>query len=103
MNPFRRSKFGNRRTARGFASRREERRYDELALLEMAGKIRDLAKQVTFRLEVNGVLVCRYIADFVYTEDGKNVVEDCKGFRTPEYKLKAKLFRAIHGYEIRES
>ena len=33
-----------------------------------------------------------YIADYVYEQDGIKIVEDCKGFRTTEYKIKKKIF-----------
>jgi hypothetical protein len=85
-----------------FASRREGRRWSELRLLERAGQISDLKRQVTFPLDVNGKPVCRYVADATYRENGALVVEDAKGFRTPEYKIKARLFEAIHGFPIRE-
>jgi hypothetical protein len=102
-----RSKYGNKRTPVGdrmFDSKGEAGRAMELRILEKAGHIRDLAFQVSFPLEVNGMLVCRYKADFAYTcADGVNVVEDFKGYRTPEYALKAKLFRAIYGFPILET
>jgi hypothetical protein len=46
--------------------------------------------------------VC-YIADFVYQEDGKLVVEDVKGHRTEVYKLKKKLMLWVHGIRIKET
>ncbi len=90
-----------------FDSKAEARRYGELKLLEAAGEIRELQLQVPFHLDVNGVHVCDYVADFVYqtTDDGRRttrVVEDAKGRRTPVYQLKKKLMRAVHGIEIRE-
>lgn len=86
-----------------FPSQKEARRWGELKLLERAGEIRDLRRQVRFALDVNGIPVCHYIADFVYFENHARVVEDAKGFPTPEYRLKAKLMRAVHGVEIRET
>ena len=44
-----------------------------------------------------------YIADFVYTENGEKVVEDVKGFRTPEYRIKRKLMLYSHGVRIKET
>jgi hypothetical protein len=91
-----------------FHSKKEMRRYAELQVLERAGKITDLQRQVRFRIEVNGVLICTYVADHVYTtildgvETGQ-VVEDSKGHRTQLYKLKAKLMLAVHGIEILET
>lgn len=87
-----------------FASKREAARYQDLKLLERAGEIRDLVCQWRYALVVDGVHICHYVADFVYTEkDGKNVVEDCKGVRTPLYKLKAKLMFAIYKIKILET
>jgi len=86
-----------------FDSKKEARRYRELLLLQRAGKISGLRCQVSFTLVVNEVHICRYIADFVYFEDGKKIVEDVKGFLTKEYKLKRKLMKAVHGIIIRET
>lgn len=85
-----------------FPSQREADAYAKLAILERAGKIANLARQVKFELKVEGKLVCRYIADFVFEEAGKRVVADAKGFHTPVYKLKKKLMLACLGIEIRE-
>lgn len=86
-----------------FASKKEARRWSELRLLEKANQISGLVRQVPYGLHVNGKLVCKYIADFVYVENGTEIVEDAKGVRTPEYKIKAKLFEAIYGVKIRET
>lgn len=85
-----------------FPSRKEAKRYGQLKILVHAGKILDLKLQVKFSLIVHEFLVTTYVADFTYYRDGKLVVEDTKGFRTADYKIKAKLFRAIHGFEITE-
>ena len=45
---------------------------------------------------------CNYIADFVYEQDGKTIVEDTKGFRTPDYIIKKKLMLYIHKIKIKE-
>jgi len=87
-----------------FASKREATHYGYLKILEQRGKIRDLELQPRYRLEVNGELICTYVADFKYFDVAWNAVmiEDCKGFKTPAYILKKKLMKAIHGIEIRE-
>jgi hypothetical protein len=80
-------------------------RWQELQLLERAEKITGLRRQVSFDLTVNGVLICRYVADFVYWE-GKPmrvVVEDAKGYATEVYRLKRKLMLACHKIEILET
>ena len=45
---------------------------------------------------------CVYIADFVYRDNGTQVVEDTKGFRTEAYIIKRKLMLHIHGIRIKE-
>lgn len=86
-----------------FDSKREANRWFELKVMEQAGAISDLKRQVNFVITVNGWAVCRYIADFTYVESGKLTVEDAKGFRTREYRLKKALMRAVHNIEIRET
>lgn len=86
-----------------FASKKEARRYSELVMLQKAKVISDLRLQEAFDLHVNGILVCRYVADFSYMENGKRVIEDAKGVRTPIYTLKRNLMQAIHGIVITES
>lgn len=88
---------------RKFASRKEANRYQELCLLQYAGKIDDLTCQVKLSCTVNGVKVCDYIADFVYLENGAKVYEDVKGYKTPLYRLKKKLVHACLGIELRET
>lgn len=93
-----------------FDSKKEAARYGQLKLLVKAGEIADLELQPQYRLYVNEVLICRYIGDFKYVDvkeskkvnDLVRVVEDAKGVKTPAYRLKKKLMKAIHGIEIRE-
>jgi len=86
-----------------FASQREAARYKELRLLERTKDIALLRLQVRHPLRVNGQLICTYVSDFEYYGDGTGlVVEDVKGVKTPVYKLKKKLMRAVYGIEIRE-
>lgn len=87
-----------------FASKKEARRYGELKLLERAKMIADLKLQPVIECRIAGYgLICKYIADFFYTEKGQPVYEDCKGFKTPIYKLKKKLVKALTGIDIRET
>lgn len=98
-----RSKYGNKKVEVDgikFDSKKEAQRWGVLRLLEKAGHVQGLRRQVTFPLVVNGIKICSYRADFVYTRNGKEVVEDAKGFITPEFKLKQKLMAAVHGIEI---
>ena len=87
-----------------FDSKREAARYTELKLMQRAGLISDLRRQVKFELipKQQGERAVSYIADFVYSEDGQTVVEDVKGVRTPVYRIKKKLMLWRHGVRIRE-
>lgn len=89
---------------RRFASKKEAREYLKLRALENAGKVRSLETQVPYDLVVNGTKICRYVADFVYldVDKGITVVADAKGVRTKDYRIKAKLMKAILGIEILE-
>jgi hypothetical protein len=91
------SKYKAKRTKIGdlvFASRGEAERYRELSFLEGIGSISDLILQPKFALVSYGKFICNYVADFQYKEDGKTIVEDFKGFKTPTYRIKKKLFEA---------
>lgn len=108
-----RNKYHNRKVTRDgetFDSVKEYRRFCELRLLERAGAVTDLRRQVKFELipaqRIDGKVVeraCSYVADFVYMENGQQVVEDAKGMRTQEYRLKRKLMLWVHGIRIRET
>lgn len=102
---MKRSKYNAKKTVYDgitFHSAKEARRYAALKLLERARKISDLRRQVRYELIVNGMRVCRYTADFVYREGDAEIVEDAKGYRTPEYIIKRKLMMAVYGIEISE-
>ena len=107
-----------------FDSQKEYHRWCELKLLERAGKIFNLQRQVPYvvipgqietierygkggkRLKDKQKVIEQasiYKADFVYTEDGKLVVEDTKGFKTEAYKMKRKLMLERFGIRIRET
>lgn len=88
-----------------FDSVKEYHRWGCLKLIERAGKIKDLKRQVSFELipKQNGERACNYIADFTYYEDGKLVVEDCKGYKTDVYRIKKKLMLWVHGIRIKET
>ena len=86
-----------------FDSRLEAKRYSILRLLEKSGTIKDLKLQESFDIIVNGEKICSYKADFVYMNSkDEMVVEDAKGTRTPVYKLKKKLMKAVLGIDIKE-
>lgn len=106
------SKYHSRKTVVDgitFDSAKEARRYRELQLMEKAGDISGLTRQQAFTLipaqRIDGKVVERavtYKADFCYYLDGEYVVEDVKGYKTPEYKLKRKLLLWAHGIRIKE-
>jgi len=91
-----------------FDSKKEAKRYQELLLMQKAGIITDLKMQVpyvlvpAFNLNKKRYRSMTYVADFVYKENGKEVVEDTKGFRTDIYKIKKKLMAYIYQIEIKE-
>lgn len=114
-----------------FDSKREANRYCELKALERAGQITDLDMQKVYVLipaqyEDTGEVYTRgknagqpkrgkcieqavtYKADFYYKENGKEVVEDVKGYRDPasgsyaRYIIKRKMMLYFHGIKIKE-
>lgn len=122
------SKYHSRKTVIDgitFMSKKEAKRYQELLLLEKAGEIEDLRRQVKYVLipaqyenpysstkKGKGKCIereCSYVADFVYKEPilegGRpflTVVEDTKGYKTKDYIIKRKLLLYVHGIRIRE-
>ena len=110
-----------------FDSKKEFIRWCELRILERAGKITKLRRQVSYELIPSqrekgtelykagpqkglpkpGALIekaCCYVADFTYIDaNGKTVVEDCKGYKTEAYKIKKKLLLYVHGIRIKET
>lgn len=112
-----------------FDSKKEATRYKELKILERAGIIQKLQRQVKYVLipaqyEPSGEIYtkgkekgkpkkgkliereCAYYADFVYTENGKTVVEDVKGYRDGQaynlFTIKRKLMLYVHNIKIKE-
>lgn len=91
-----------------FDSKREAIRYNQLKLRRLAGEIDHLTPHQVFDLEVNGIKVGRYTADFTYIENaGPNkdllIVEDVKSsgtIKTEAFRLRARLFHAVTGYQI---
>lgn len=86
-----------------FDSIRESKRYGELKLLERAGEIRNLKIHHKYDIVVNRQKVCTYASDFdYYTKDNWHIVEDVKGVKTPVYRLKKKLMKALYNIDIQE-
>ena len=124
-----RNKYLNTKTTAGgkkFDSLHERNRWNELNLLQRAGKISGLQRQVKFvliptqyekyerystktgkRLK-DGLRVVEkevsYWADFVYMKDGEKVVEDTKSkaTKTKDYIIKRKLMLWVHNIRIKE-
>lgn len=125
------SKYNNQKVSIDgykFDSEKEASRYCQLKLLLRAGKISDLQLQKEYELipaqyeevptkefytrgerkgQCKTKRICvekatKYLADFVYTENGKTVVEDTKGVRTDTYKIKRKLMLWRYGIKIEE-
>ena len=93
-------------TGEVFDSKKEYYRWCELRIMERAGKLSDLKRQVKYELipKQKGERACTYVADFVYIDsDGNTVVEDTKGVRTDAYRIKKKLMLWVHGIRIKET
>ncbi len=113
---MKRPKYGNRKVVRDgitFDSAKEARRWSELLLLEKAGAIQNLQRQVKYQLipsqKIGGKVAERavgYVADFVYEQDGEVIVEDVKGYRGGGayqiFTLKRKMMLWFHGVRIKE-
>lgn len=86
-----------------FQSTGEGNFYKELKLRLLAGDIKEFKRQVPFDLEVNGIKITRYVADFVTVNHAGNFeVIDFKGMVTDVYRMKRQLMLAIHGIVIKE-
>ena len=94
-----------------YDSKKEFNRFCQLLLLERAGEIQNLKRQVRFELipsqkdPETGKVIERpvtYLADFVYDQDGQTIVEDVKGFKTTDYILKRKMCLFLLGIRIKE-
>ena len=120
---MRRRKYGSKKVKYDglvFDSKKEMHRYIELKHLERIGVITDLKLQEPFELvpaqrepstftkrgtEKKGKVIeksIKYVADFVYMQNGELVVEDTKGVRTTDYIIKRKLMLYLRGIRIRE-
>lgn len=104
------SKYHNRKvTVDGitFDSVKEASRWQELKMLERAGEITALVRQVKIELIPKTKLyrACYYIPDFTYFDKRvqKTIYEDVKGMKTKEYLLKRKLLYWRHGIEVTET
>lgn len=107
------NKYHNQKTVIGdmvFDSKKEANRFQELKLLARGGIISDLKMQVRFLIcpkEGGNKRARYYVADFVYTEGGKTIIEDVKSEITRKnavYSLKKALVQWQYpDYEFRET
>lgn len=112
-------KFGNEKVKLDgfiFDSLKERDRYLVLLIRQKLGEISNLTVHPRFKLKTDGQKVCTYVADFQYyicqgnIKRSSLVVEDVKGkdprtgwdTRTPVYKLKKRLMKALLNIDIRE-
>ena len=113
MNKYGAKKITDPATGYTFDSKKEFIRWCELRLLERAGKISNLQRQVKYVLipsqrDQKGKVLERevsYVADFVYLDHslGDVVVEDVKGYKTEVYRLKKKLLLWVHSIRVKET
>lgn len=119
------SKYRNNKITLGgetYDSMKEYYRHLDLVLMQQAGEIKELRRQVKYVLipaqrepdtigsrggRKKGKLLERevaYIADFVYIDvsSGETVVEDTKGMRTTDYIIKRKMMLYFHHIKIKE-
>jgi hypothetical protein len=108
-------KYGNKKTKIGditFDSKREAARWSHLCILERAGYISGLRRQVAFELapsvKFEGAArakpALRYFADFEYVEKGARIVEDVKSEATAKkeaFVIKRHLMKHLHGIDVR--
>lgn len=111
---FRAPKYGNKKVnldGMTFDSQREVARWAALQLMQKAGDIRDLQRQVPYVLAPAVRLgpsqrqkpAMRYVADFVYRDLRKGdvvVVEDVKGVQTEVFRVKLHLMKSVHGIDV---
>ena len=127
ISPSKRSKYGSRKITRDgmtFDSVKEYMRFRELSILERAGEITGLERQVKYVLIPaqyapdtmtargkikRGKLLereCSYVADFRYIQGGETIVEDVKGYKKGQayalFTLKRKLMLYFFKITIKE-
>ena len=100
------SKYSNKKITAfslKFDSRGEYQRYTFLKDAENRGLISNLKCQVPFKIDVNGMHICKYIADFTYLKKDslELIIEDFKGVETAIFRLKKKLMKAALNIDIK--
>lgn len=98
---------------REFDSKKEADRFLILCGKLNRGEISDLRGQVEYVLipsqkksDGKAERAVKYVADFVYKQDGKTIVEDVKGYRKGAayaiFAIKRKLMLWRYGIEVKE-
>jgi hypothetical protein len=89
-----------------FASKGEAKRYGALKQMQRAKLINNLVLQPKFPVEIKGIHICTFSADFAYdNEAGETIIEDRKSSGTakdPYYRLRKRAAEAYHGIKITE-
>lgn len=98
--PDRRGKYGNHiSTYNGvtYHSKREADYARELDFRIMAKELKEWRRQVPVELRVDGMKICTHTIDFVEVDHNRNEMwTEVKGFATPEFRLKWKLFDVLY-------
>ena len=84
-----------------FPSQLEARRWQTLQLLQRAGQIEGLERQVPLVLHVRQRQIGVLRVDFHYWQDGVEVWEDTKGYEPPLSRWKRKHVQAQYGIALR--
>lgn len=77
-----------------FASKAEASLFDYLSLRQKAGEISDLKTQPSVYMTKARIL---YKPDFSFVENGKTVYAEMKGFETPVWRIKRRLWLSGYG------
>jgi hypothetical protein len=90
------------------ASKLEKRLWADLRFQERYGLITNLQRQVNFPLERGDIkirtpsgMVAKYRADFVWDENGQQIIADAKGFFDRHSQLKIAVFEALYGVKVK--
>lgn len=109
------SKYHSKKVVDGndtFDSKKEFCRWNQLKIMEKAGVISELRRQVMFELQPAVILdgrkkpALRYCCDFAYVENGKQIIEDVKSAATkklPAYRQKRHLMKSVLNLDIKET
>lgn len=99
-----RVRYGNKYSAKRqfyngntYHSKMEAGYAESLDLRKMAKDIKDWKRQVKISLDVNGHHISNYFVDFMIEHnDGSIEYVEVKGFETPEWVMKWRLFEALY-------